>query len=200
MMYQYNYSFLDQWLDANKDVKRQDVREALGVKSNNGLKSWVEGKGPMPVLNIIRFCNSFQVPIACFFRDIETGDICKFTPEQPHIKDQLEPIGGYDEEGGQRCRGQQNLEDPTKCSPRQSNIPVEYKDCTIIQSVNKFDDTDVPNKKQNMANELEPIIDSNALIILENKHCDERKKLLDIIIEQQKKIADLTKQIYMMKE
>lgn len=198
MKYAYNYSFLEQWIQENGKIQKKEVLKALGIKSNNGLKAWTDKKGPMPVLSIIRFCNSFQVPIACFFRDLETDNVINFTPERPNINDQLEPEGGYDQ--GERGRGYRNLEDPTKCTPRQSNLPTEYKDCTVIEPISSLENIDTSNKQQNTIKTTESNIDSNALIILENKHCDERKKLLDIIIEQQKKIDDLSKQISLAKQ
>lgn len=198
MKYAYNYSFLEQWVQENGEIQKKEFLKALGIKSNNGLKAWIDKKGPMPVLSIIRFCNSFQVPIACFFRDLETGNISNFTPERPNINDQLEPEGGYDQ--GERGRGYRNLEDPTKCTPRQSNLPTEYKDCTEIEPISSLENLDTSNKQQETIKKTESYIDSNALITLENKHCDERQKLLDIIIEQQKKIDDLSKQISLAKQ
>ena len=48
MMYQYNFSFLNEWLDANPDIPKGEILQALGAKSNNRFKAWIRCEGPMP--------------------------------------------------------------------------------------------------------------------------------------------------------
>ena len=48
MKYQYNFSFLNEWLKANPEIPKGEILQALGAKSNNRFKAWVRCEGPMP--------------------------------------------------------------------------------------------------------------------------------------------------------
>ena len=208
MMYQYNYGFLKQWLDENKKIQKKAVLKALGIKSNNGLKAWTDGKGPMPVLNILRFCNSFQVPIARFFRDLDTNTVCNFQPEHPDVNDQLEPFGGYDNE--QQTVGHRNFEDPTRVEIQHSRLPKESQaesvtnpkgahapSAAVLGSTTPTPGAPAPSPSQpsSAAPSPTPTLDANALLALETTHAAQRDRLLDIIADQQRTIADLTTQL-----
>lgn len=203
MMYQYNYGFLKQWLDENKKIQKKAVLKALGIKSNNGLKAWTDGKGPMPVLNILRFCNSFQVPIASFFRDLDTNTVCNFQPEHPDVNDQLEPFGGYDNE--QQTVGHRNFEDPTRVEIQPSRLPRESQAESVTNSKGAHAPSSstptpsqlnsTPSQPSSAAPSPTATLDANALLTLETTHAQQQKSLLDIITNQQQTIADLTAQL-----
>ena len=78
MKYQYNYSFLGRWMAKNKGITINTILRAIGSTSNNSLRLWEHGKCPMPVTSILRFCNTFQVPISAFFCDIDNNSSLKF--------------------------------------------------------------------------------------------------------------------------
>ena len=73
MKYQYNFSFLSQWLESNPKIPKGEILQALGAKSNNRFKAWVRCEGPMPVLSMLRLCNAYQIPLSAFFRDADAG-------------------------------------------------------------------------------------------------------------------------------
>lgn len=55
MKYQYNFSFLNEWLNANPKIPKGAIQQALGAKSNNRFKAWARREGPMPVISIPQF-------------------------------------------------------------------------------------------------------------------------------------------------
>ena len=61
MKYQYNYSFLSRWMEANDKININTILQAIGSTSNNSLRLWEQGRCPMPVLSILRFC----IPSRC---------------------------------------------------------------------------------------------------------------------------------------
>ena len=40
MKYQYNFSFLSQWLEANPEIPKGEILQALGAKNFNWKKIW----------------------------------------------------------------------------------------------------------------------------------------------------------------
>jgi len=209
MKYQYNYSFLEQWLQANRDIQKKDVLKALGIKSNNGLKAWTDGKGPMPVLNILRFCNSFQVPLACFFCDAETGNIAEVLPSAPNISDQLEPVGGYD--NGERGRGLRQFDDPTACTSQASKIPHAYgtfgktegeaSETVAVKTEGDTSGTVAGDASGENAMRTAVTMEQLMEIIVKyDKMQEERIKYLDIIAKQMEQISELTRKITSIQE
>ena len=73
MKYQYNFSFLNEWLKANPEIPKGEILQAIGSKANNRFKAWVRCEGPMPVISMLRLCNAFQIPLSAFFRDADAG-------------------------------------------------------------------------------------------------------------------------------
>lgn len=86
--YRFNYGFLKEWMEANKMTKR-DVLNALQTKNYNGLNEWIDGIRPMHIEAIIRLCNTFDIPLGCFFFDNNArADI---QPAKPNENDQVLP-------------------------------------------------------------------------------------------------------------
>ena len=197
MKYQYNFSFLAQWMEANKNIPKGTIQQAIGARSNNGLKSWIRGEGPMPVISMLRFCNTFQIPISMFFRDSEADG--KETIPKPNGKEQLEPQGGFASGTSDRQRGERSLLSPLDVTvmpsvvPGLSDIQVEYED-------NDTEQTSVG--KQSATQKLETTVSTtnkvnlSALLDMEMNHRTQQDKLLDIIAEQQKQIANLTNLLF----
>ena len=65
--YQYDYQFLSNWLNENKNIRRKNVMEVLEMSDYKTLQNWTEGKTIMPPSQMMRFCNYYSVPIECFF-------------------------------------------------------------------------------------------------------------------------------------
>lgn len=185
MMYQYNFSFLSQWLEANPEIPKGEILQALGAKSNNRFKAWVRCEGPMPVLSMLRLCNAYQIPLSAFFRDADAGADGAVVPGMPTPNDILEPAQGYASSTDERQHGERSMLNPLDVKIAPSVVPgVVAKPC-------KADDI------QEQPATVDNISDANlaAIIKMENEHMAQQRRLLDIITEQQKQIADLTRML-----
>lgn len=183
MKYQYNFSFLSQWLEANPAIPKGEILQALGAKSNNRFKAWVRCEGPMPVLSMLRLCNAYQIPLSSFFRDADAGADGAVVPGMPTPNDILEPAQGYADNMDDRQHGERSMLNPLNVQIAQSIVPG------VVAKPYKVDDTQEPATKT-----TDNISDANlaAIIKMENEHMAQQRRLLDIIAEQQKQIADLT--------
>lgn len=183
MKYQYNFSFLSQWLEANPAIPKGEILQALGAKSNNRFKAWVRCEGPMPVLSMLRLCNAYQIPLSSFFRDADAGADGAVVPGMPTPNDILEPAQGYADNMDDRQHGERSMLNPLNVQIATSVVPG------VVAKPYKVDDTQEPATKT-----TDNISDANlaAIIKMENEHMAQQRRLLDIIAEQQKQIADLT--------
>ena len=181
MKYQYNFSFLNEWLKANPEIPKGEILQAIGSKANNRFKAWMRCEGPMPVISMLRLCNAFQIPLSAFFRNADAGTDGAVVPGMPTPDDILEPAQGYADNTDDRQHGQRSMLNPLNVQVTPSVVPgVVAKPC-------KVDDT------QEQPTAVDNISDSNlaAIIKMENEHMAQQRRLLDIIAEQQKQIADL---------
>lgn len=201
MKYQYNYSFLGRWMEVNGRININTILQAIGSTLNNSLRLWEQGRCPMPVSSILRFCNTFQVPISAFFYDKDSDPTRSAMYVQPQEGDIFAPDGGYVTE---RKAGSRALLDPLDVTIIPSVVPG------IVSSDEKeHKNTDnaspicvqAPDSDQGKMIIVGNVSDRNmkALLDLESKrieaderHSEERARLLDIIAEQQKQIANLT--------
>ena len=187
MKYQYCFSFLNEWLKANPEIPKGEILQALGAKSNNRFKAWVRCEGPMPIISMLRLCNAFQIPLSAFFRDADAGTDGAVVPGMPMPDDILEPAQGYAENTDDRQHGERSILNPLNVRVTPSVVPgVVVKQC-------KVDDTQEPTTTKTTDN----ISDANlaAIIKMENEHMAQQRRLLDVITEQQKQIADLTRML-----
>ena len=181
MRYQYNFSFLNEWLEANPEIPKGEILQAIGSKANNRFKAWVRCEGPMPVISMLRLCNAYQIPLSAFFRDADAGTNGAVVPGMPMPNDILEPAQGYAYNMDDRQQGERSILNPLNVRVTPSVVPgVVAKPC-------KDEDIQEPPAT------VENISDANlaAIIKLENEHMAQQRRLLDIIAEQQKQIADL---------
>ena len=181
MKYQYNFSFLNEWLEANPEIPKGDILQAIGSKANNRFKAWVRCEGPMPVISMLRLCNAFQIPLSAFFRDADAGTDGAVVPGMPTPNDILEPAQGYADNMDDRQQGERSILNPLSVKVTPSVVPG------VVEKPIKVDD------KQEPPTTVENISDANlaSIIKLENEHMAQQRRLLDIIAEQQKQIADL---------
>lgn len=198
MKYQYNFSFLSQWLEANPEIPKGEILQSLGAKSNNRFKAWVRCEGPMPVISMLRLCNAFQIPLSAFFRDSDAGTDGAVVPGMPTPNDILEPAQGYADNTDDRQHGERSMLNPLNVQIAPSVVPG------VVMKPSEEDDTQEvakPNashentdKKNTSLPTTDNISDTNlaAIVALENRHTEQQRRLLDIITEQQKQIADLT--------
>ena len=182
MKYQYNFFFLNEWLEANPEIPKGDILQAIGSKANNRFKAWVRCEGPMPVISMLRLCNAFQIPLSAFFRNADAGTDGAVVPGMPTPNDILEPAQGYADNMDDRQQGERSILNPLSVKVTTSVVPgVADKPVKV-------------NEAQQQSATVDNISDANlaAIIKLENEHMAQQRRLLDMIAEQQKQIADLT--------
>ena len=185
MRYQYNFSFLNEWLKANPEIPKGEILQAIGSKANNRFKAWVRCEGPMPVISMLRLCNAYQIPLSAFFRDADAGTDGAVVPGMPMPDDILEPAQGYADNQDDRQQGERSILNPLSVKVTPSVVPG------VTARPIKVNDTQEPPAT------VDNISDANlaAIIKMENEHMAQQRRLLDIIAEQQKQIADLTRML-----
>lgn len=185
MKYQYNFSFLNEWLKANPEIPKGEILQAIGSKANNRFKAWVRCEGPMPVISMLRLCNAYQIPLSAFFRDADAGTDGAVVPGMPMPDDILEPAQGYADNMDDRQQGARSLLNPLNVKVTPSVVPG------VTARPIKVDDTQEPPAT------VDNISEANlaAIIKMEKEHMAQQCRLLDIIAEQQKQIADLTRML-----
>ena len=181
MKYQYNFSFLNEWLKANPEIPKGEILQAIGSKANNRFKAWVRCEGPMPVISMLRLCNAYQIPLSAFFRDADAGTDGAVVPGMPMPDDILEPAQGYADNQDDRQQGERSILNPLSVKVTPSVVPG------VTARPIKVNDTQEPPAT------VDNISDANlvSIIRLENEHMAQQRRLLDIIAEQQKQIANL---------
>lgn len=181
MKYQYNFSFLNEWLKANPEIPKGEILQAIGSKANNRFKAWVRCEGPMPVISMLRLCNAYQIPLSAFFRDADAGTDGAVVPGMPMPDDILEPAQGYADNQDDRQQGERSILNPLSVKVTPSVVPG------VTARPIREDDTQEPPAT------VDNISDANlaAIIKMEKEHMAQQRRLLDIIAEQQKQIADL---------
>lgn len=202
MKYFYNYSFLNKWMEANKDITNKQVMRAMGTTSNTCLDSWVRMKSPLPTIALLRFCNAFHVPLSAFIvdADAQTGENDEGIEHVlPGIDDQFEPDGGYIDNDEKRKLGTRALRNPLDVERVKSVVPGwtsdgitgeggakghkqkgEYKREAAPAPMNETAPTPI----------AEPVPNADPDISMATLN-----RMLDIIAEQQKQIGDQQKLI-----
>ena len=185
MKYQYSFSFLNEWLKVNPEIPKGEILQAIGAKSNNRFKAWLKCEGPMPVISMLRLCNAFQIPLSAFFRDSDAGTDGAVVPGMPMPDDILEPVRGYADNTDDRQHGERSMLNPLSVKVTPSVVPG------VTARPIKVEDTQEPPAV------VDNISDANlaAIIKMEKEHMAQQRRLLDIIAEQQKQIADLTRML-----
>lgn len=205
MMYRYNYSYLTEWMNANAQIPVNTILQAVGSKSNNSLRSWEQKLCAMPVITLLRFCNSFQIPIEAFI--CNTGEPFK---DHVHISTsaQFEPDGGYTTDPTLRLPGERKPLDPTNVNIVPSVLPhviaftprKEEQTEVVPKTDAEAETTNEPCDGDNLQTEAGASLLS--LITLQHQHATneaehlkQQQTMLDIIKTQQAQIKALTKQL-----
>lgn len=89
----YNYGFLADWMKANPSIKRNEILQSMEMSDYNTLRNWVEGVTMLPLTQLMKFCNRFNVPITAFFLDEKADDTSIIAPITPNSM--IEPAGGW---------------------------------------------------------------------------------------------------------
>ena len=205
MLYRYNYSYLTEWMEANERIPVNTSLQAVGSKSNNSLRSWEQRLCAMPVITLLRFCNSFQIPIEAFI--CNTGEpfldkVC--VPASA----QFEPDGGYTTDPALRQPGERKPLDPTNVNIVPSVLPnviastpckEEQTEATPIAEAETLEQNETTDGNTPHAEEGENLLSLIALqqqhATNEAEHLKQQKAMLDIIKTQQAQIIALNKQL-----
>lgn len=89
----YNYGFLADWMQANPSIKRNEILQSMEMSDYNTLRNWVEGATMLPLTQLMKFCNRFNVPVTAFFLDEKADDTSIIAPITPNSM--IEPAGGW---------------------------------------------------------------------------------------------------------
>lgn len=178
----YNYGFLADWLKANPEIKRYGLLDMLDMSYYKTLQNWMDGVTMMPLTQMMKFCNLFNVPITAFFLDDYADEESVFNA--PNAESMTEPAGGWKE--SDRTAGIKSG-DPRTERHQMSQLPAYCKSGHVSNNAGKADREDAPATAQQ---EFAPL-DAKALLDLEHKHSDERQRLLDMIENLQKQNAAL---------
>lgn len=89
----YNYGFLADWMQANPSIRRNEILQSMEMCDYNTLRNWVEGATMLPLTQLMKFCNRFNVPITAFFLDEKADDTLVIAPITP--SSMIEPAGGW---------------------------------------------------------------------------------------------------------
>ena len=206
MMYFYNYSFLDKWMEANRKITNREIMKAMGTTSNACLDSWIRMKSPLPTIALLRFCNAFHVPLSAFIVDADKDQqgsegCCDEWYVCPDIDDQFEPDGGYIDNDEKRKKGTRALRNPLDVERMESVVPgwtsvgnagnggskgirlgrkEEHKEETATAPMNAAPPPPI----------TEPVTTAEPDISMKTLN-----RMLDIIAEQQKQIGEQQKLI-----
>ena len=203
MKYFYNYSFLDRWMEANRDITNKQVMRAMGTTSNTCLDSWVRMKSPLPTIALLRFCNAFHVPLSAFIVDADAQDE-DMEHVRPDVNDQFEPDGGYLGNDAKRQLGTRALRDPLDVDRIKSVVPGLTSDGiagnggVLGTSAGKQGAAAGSGAVVEMASgeDSVPMAEkAHAKAIEHDISMDMLNRMLDIIAEQQKQIGDQQKLI-----
>lgn len=187
MRYYFNYSFLEKWIQANSDITDRQILHAIGTTSNRRLDYWERMEAPIPTIQLLRFCNAFQVPISAFIVDADANydkGIEEIDYVQPSVDDQFEPAGGYISQNEKRPIGGRALRDPLDVDYIKSIIPglATIKIGQNVQTGGSRQSATAPHAFINQSASTLPKRETDVSFSTLNK-------MLDIIAEQQKQMA-----------
>ena len=210
MMYFYNYSFLNKWMEANGNITNKQIMKAMGTTSNTCLDSWIRMKSPLPTIALLRFCNAFHVPLSAFIINADAnphGDDDYYEVEYvcPGVNDQFEPDGGYIGNEARRQNGTRALRDPLDVDRIKSVVPGWTSNEIAGDGVASGRRCGKKKESETAAApiaETEPALGTGAASAAEpvpgekpGIGVDMMNRMLDIIAEQQKQLCDQQKLI-----
>lgn len=202
MMYFYNYSFLDKWMEANGKITNREIMKAMGTTSNACLDSWIRMKSPLPTIALLRFCNAFHVPLSAFIVDADkdqqgSDGCCDEGYVCPGIDDQFEPDGGYIDNDEKRKKGTRALRNPLDVERMESVVPgwtsvgnTGNGGAKEVRLGHKEENSAAPMNAASPPPITEPVTTAEPDISLKTLN-----RMLDIIAEQQKQIGEQQKLI-----
>ena len=197
MMYFYNYSFLNKWMEANENITNKQIMKAMGTTSNACLDTWIRMKSPLPTIALLRFCNAFHVPLSAFIMNADANpqgddDCYEMEYVRPDVNDQFEPDGGYIGNEAKRQNGTRALRDPLDVDRIKSVVPGWNSNGIAGDVVAKGNRCGKKKESETAAPTpiAKPVPNADPDISMATLN-----RMLDIIAEQQKQIGDQQKLI-----
>ena len=93
MDYCYDYGALQRFMVAH-NLSKRDLLEAFNTADYAGVNRWLQGRTPVHLTAMLRFCNYYSVPLSWFIRDDDDDEAVHFThTDATTIRD---PREGYD--------------------------------------------------------------------------------------------------------
>ena len=166
----YNYGFLADWMKANPSIKRNEILQSMEMIDYNTLRNWIDGTTMLPLTQLMKFCNRFNVPITAFFLDEKADETSIIAPITPNSM--IEPAGGWPDSS--RKAGIK------VCDPR-SNV---HMITTMPEYIRTMETADIDEQ----TTENDSISEK------------ERMRYLDLIEKLSGQILDLTREIISLKE
>lgn len=92
MDYSYDYGALQRFMAAH-NLSKRDLLEAFNTADYAGVNRWLQGRTPVHLTAMLRFCNYYSVPLSWFIRDDDDDAAVHFThTDDTTIRD---PRDGY---------------------------------------------------------------------------------------------------------
>lgn len=124
MDYSYNYGYLQKFMETHH-LQKKDILEALGSGDYVSLNKWLDGKVPVHVCAMLRFCNYYNIPLENFFCDSD-GMPIEVRPTLPDDSAQLTPTADYGiKEGRGRGIVETRVENRVVTSSAQAAVVAE---------------------------------------------------------------------------
>ncbi len=145
MDYSYNYKHLREFMESHKLAKK-DLLEALGCGDYVSLNKWLDGKVPVHITAMLRFCNYYNTPLEDFFFDGDAQPVM-VRPTLPDENSQLLPTDGY---GIKEGRGRGIVE--TRIQGREVSSPEQAQ--AVAEGIAR--QTEQQNKRDEALSQMEP--------------------------------------------
>lgn len=181
----YNYGFFADWLNANPKIRRYDILHELGMSDYRTLQNWMEGKTMMPLTQMMKFCNRYNVPLTAFFYDEHADANSAFAPISTNSM--TEPDGGWRESDR---RAGIKVGDPRTATHYPSNLPPY-----IPANSNAADENNAAENNHAQAQSAQDCLTSEERM----EYLKTISKLSDKILELTNKIIALQERLYEQK-
>ena len=192
MKYRYNYSFLEKWMNENRKTSGE-LLEVIGTTDYTALRRWINGEKMMRIDGVLRLCNAYNIPLACFFVNIEDTSKDFIVPKYQDTDTIKANILNTDKK--------RNELDPDIQEVGPSELPQRWMELYI----DKINDIEAGKKSKYEAfmfnvetrykgnfNKINDQIRDKE-IELKRKYAKDKEFLQDQIIKKDKVIADLSK-------
>lgn len=201
--YSYNFGFLSDWMSANPQLSKRKILQALGSNDYECFNRWLNGEIPMPVMLILKFCNTFGIPLENFFRD--KNATARFVVPSPGVNDMIEPNGGYPDYGHKHGRqmarpeASERIDSIMPLQQSNSEIMIDGDESVAIATLKLTmmhrEDIITEKHKRELSDIMKTMAERETAIRkeVEDECRAERNRLLDIIAQQTTQIAELTK-------